>query len=410
MPNKNNVFDKTHVPDKLQGYTLQVRHMMYELISLDLERIVSVEAFEDVGIENNDYIVAEQLKSSLSSNNPVSDRSVVFWKTLYNWCQYIESGLLVLKKAEFKFVVVANHRVVLGPIAKSFKGASTVNEAETALADAMNKLWGEKLDKKKDIPDTYKDYLDYVFDGSRRSIIVEIIKTMNFDIFAQNYDEELRKRFASQTIPLEYEKELFIYMLGWVNEKVNSMTKEGKAAFIQCNEFRDALMVQIRHYDLSTILAAVSMQPSEEIAQIEMNKHDVYLKQLDIIKMEAERKLRAASDVLRTRTEKTEWAERGLVAGKSFDEYEESLKRLWNNEKDALPYYMPGMQDDIQKGQALYTVCQKNVAQIKVQGKDIPEFFGPGYLNLLANEPMLCPKIGWHPNYHKILQKGDKNE
>lgn len=35
MPNR------TLVPDKLQGYLLQVRHMLYELISVD-DRIVSL--------------------------------------------------------------------------------------------------------------------------------------------------------------------------------------------------------------------------------------------------------------------------------------------------------------------------------------------------------------------------------
>ncbi|WP_312501048.1 ABC-three component system protein [Lacrimispora sp.] len=402
--------EKTHVPDKLQGYTLQVRHMLYELISLDLERIVSVEAFEDVGIEENDYIIAEQLKSSLSNNSPISDRSVVFWKTIYNWCKYIECGALLINKTIFKFVVVANHNVTPGAIAMSFKDAATVEEADMALTKARDKLWGKELEKKKDIPNTYEEYLEYIFDTKRKNIVIEIIKTMQFEVFSQNYDEELRKKFSSQAIPLEYEKELFLYMLGWVYDKVNDMTKDGRAAFIQCKDFRDALLTQIRCYDLNTILAAVSTQPSDMVTKMEMDKHDVYLKQLDLIELEAEVKLRAASDVLRTKTEKTEWAERGIVAVKSFDNYEESLKRLWNNGKAMLPFLV-GIQDNVHKGQALYTICQRDVASIKVQGKEIPEFFGPGFLNLLANEPVSCPKIGWHPNYKKLLEKeGDKDE
>ncbi len=402
--------DKTHVPDKLQGYTLQVRHMLYELISLDLECIVSVEAFEDVGIENNGYIIAEQLKSSLSNNSPVSDRSVVFWKTIYNWCSYIQSGALLPGKTIFKFVVVANHKVAPGSIAKSFKNAVSEEDAEKTLNEARDELWGKTLEKKKDIPNTYKDYLEYIFDVKQRKIVIEIIKAMDFEIFSQNYGEALRKKFASQAIPKEYEKELFLYMLGWVNDKVNDMTKDGKAAFIQCKDFRDALLAQIRCYDLNTILAAVSTQPSELVTKAEMDKHDVYIKQLDLVELEAEGKLRAASDVLRTRTEKTAWAERGIVAVKSFGDYEEALIRLWNNEKAMLPFLMI-TPDVIQKGQALYTICQKDVASIKVQGNEIPDFFGPGYLNLLANEPVVCPKIGWHPDYIKLLQKGeDKDE
>lgn len=44
MPNK------TLVPDKLQGYLLQVKHMLFELISVD-DRVVSVEKLDDVAVE-----------------------------------------------------------------------------------------------------------------------------------------------------------------------------------------------------------------------------------------------------------------------------------------------------------------------------------------------------------------------
>lgn len=71
--------DNTHVPDKLEGYMLQVRHALYELICLD-ERVVSVEAYDDVAVEKEGLLIAEQTKSVLSNNNPVTDRAEVFGK------------------------------------------------------------------------------------------------------------------------------------------------------------------------------------------------------------------------------------------------------------------------------------------------------------------------------------------
>ena len=87
MPNK------TLVPDKLQGYLLQVKHMLFELISVD-DRIVSIEKLDDVAVEADGTVIAEQVKSVTSANNPIAERSSVFWKTLYNWCTYIEAGAL----------------------------------------------------------------------------------------------------------------------------------------------------------------------------------------------------------------------------------------------------------------------------------------------------------------------------
>ena len=75
--------NKTLVPDKLQGYLLQVRHMLYELISVD-DRVVSVEKLDDVAVEIEGQVIAEQVKSVTSANNPIAERAPVFWKTLYN--------------------------------------------------------------------------------------------------------------------------------------------------------------------------------------------------------------------------------------------------------------------------------------------------------------------------------------
>lgn len=62
---------------KPQGNLLQVGHMLYELISVD-DRIVSVEKLDDVAVEIDGKVIAEQIKSVTSSNNPMDERSVVF--------------------------------------------------------------------------------------------------------------------------------------------------------------------------------------------------------------------------------------------------------------------------------------------------------------------------------------------
>ena len=70
---------RTHVPDKLEGYMLQVRHALYNLISTE-DVIVSVEGYDDVAVEANEKVIAEQTKSVLSSNNPVTNKAIPFWK------------------------------------------------------------------------------------------------------------------------------------------------------------------------------------------------------------------------------------------------------------------------------------------------------------------------------------------
>lgn len=155
MPNR------TLVPDKLQGYLLQVRHMLYELISVD-DRIVSIEKLDDVAVEADGKVIAEQVKSVTSANNPIAERSSVFWKTLYNWCTYIETGALP-SGAIMRFVVVSNGIVTPGSIQASFMNACSDSDAQKALADAKKSILGTAQDNFA--TDMYAEHHNCVFVG-----------------------------------------------------------------------------------------------------------------------------------------------------------------------------------------------------------------------------------------------------
>lgn len=72
MPNR------TLVPDKLQGYLLQVRHMLYELISVD-DRIVSIEKLDDVAVEADGKVIAEQVSFGFLQqlNNLITEMTII---------------------------------------------------------------------------------------------------------------------------------------------------------------------------------------------------------------------------------------------------------------------------------------------------------------------------------------------
>ena len=131
--------DKTHVPDKVEAFLLQVRHALLELIKApDEKSIISVEAYDDVALESDGHVVAEQIKSSLSSNNPVSNRSISLWKTLYNWCKYLEEGQM--EADALKLIVVSTNSVAIGSIPEEFFKASNQSESEEAIAAAKKRL------------------------------------------------------------------------------------------------------------------------------------------------------------------------------------------------------------------------------------------------------------------------------
>lgn len=396
----------THVPDKLEGYMLQVRHALFELISVD-DRIVSVEAYDDVAVETDEAIIAEQTKSVLSSNNPVANRAEVFWKAIYNWCDYIKNGTFPEKTLVLKYVVISSHDLRKGSIPNSFAVAKTDEEAKEALENARKEiLGGDDAEEKIQVSHSLKPYVDFCFAPENESIVLKVISSLEIDIHEDSYDENLVEKFKRQPIPKEYEMELFESMLGWVNNQIHQQTKQNKPAYISAKDYRAALELQIRSRDCKIIWSAVSVRPEDYTTTVEVERHDTYIRQLELINMDASDIFEAASDFLRTRAEKTAWAEKGLVNEGSFSEYYGGLQKFWKSQK-----LISGAisTDEVIKGRYVYAQCLSDASSRRLLGSDVPSFFGSGSLQALANEPAGHPSIGWHPKYIDLL-KGDDEQ
>ncbi len=399
--------NKTLVPDKLHGYLLQVIHMLYELISVD-DRIVSVEKLDDVAVEVDGKVIAEQLKSVTSANNPIADRATVFWKTLYNWCIYIEDGSLP-PDAILRFVVVSNSTVIPGSIQKTFMDAHSDDEAQKALTYAKHTILDTStkdpdIDIYANLPKSYRDYIIYLFDDTRSQIVCNIIKSMEIEMHNDTYNEDLLLRFRNQPgLPSEYLDLLLTDMLGWVTQTVLSFTQKNMPAYISSEDYRKALTLQIRACNTNAVLRAISLPPSQIEQSGEVERLDTYIRQLKLIEADDSTLFDAASDFLRAKIDKIEWAQRGLVNEQSFEDYYDALYRIWVNQK-----HIMGLQyrtDPISCGTAVYFRCRDDSGHLKLQGIETPPFFGSGTLQLMANNPANAPKIGWHPQYIKLLKE-----
>jgi len=132
----------THVPDKLYGYGLQVRQMLYELLNCDMDSVVSVEKFDDVGVESGNTRTAIQMKSALSNRNPVSDKAVDLWKTLYNWLLALKENELHLDVTLFTLVINVNKS---GKVVTWLNQAHDKKEAETVYGKIRREFTGENI-------------------------------------------------------------------------------------------------------------------------------------------------------------------------------------------------------------------------------------------------------------------------
>lgn len=393
--------NNTHAVGQMQGYMLQVRHMLFELISLD-DIIVSVEKLDDVAVElTNGSVIVEQLKSVTSDGNPATDRSVVFWKTLYNWFNYVNNGSLIVEKTIFRMVVVSNHKLGVGDIANQFHKATKKEDALKALEAAKLNIWGKDDVLKSEVPDSYGSYLEVLFSPANEDLVAQIISRVELDIHENDYDVKLVKKFQGQPIPPEFADNLLVFMLGWVTEEANRYIKEGFPAIITSIDYRKTLIAQCRMYNQQNAIPALSREITPDEARSEVESQDVYIRQLDLIQMDFDDKLDAASDYLQTKAETTIRAEKGLFTPQSSKDYNDKICRIWRSKRKQI-LLLPSCSDAV-KGQQLYAQMGEVAPQID---SALPSFFGSGTLQTLANKPCEDPEIGWHPNYKELL-KGD---
>lgn len=398
--------DRTHVPDKLEGYLLQTRHALFDLISHDPNLIVSVEAYDDVATEHGNLVVAEQIKSVLSDNNPLANKSVVFWKTICNWSKYISSGLFDGKELKLKFVIVATPKLNTGTIPQAFHDTANIAQAKAALEAAKLEICGEPKTP-KEVSDSLKPYIKYCFSKENESAVLDVIQRFTVELHSGDYDEKLRERFNAQPIPTEYTNELFLHMLGWVNEEIHKQIKKNVPAYLLVSTYLDELRAQTRKYDCNHILSAVSALPEDSEKVKEIQDRSTYIRQLELIGLDYTDLFEAACDFLRTRAEKIEWANRGLITQDSMYDYDDSLIRLWKAQKKIATIEYNG--DAVRTGVMTYSTCISGVQSMRLQGCDVPSFFGSGCLYSLSNEPKFHPQIGWHPDYIQLLREAKED-
>lgn len=390
----------SHAPGQYLGYSLQATRFLMRLLDAPPNWTVSLEVFEDVGVETGEgNRIAEQSKSTLEGN-PVSDHAVDLWKTFSNWLDAAQSGELNPETTLFELYI--SHPKT-GEIVKSFARAQSSAEALKALHQAREKLWGPAtaFPLRPTVSKTIVPYVDKVFEADDH-VISRIIQNFHFTSGSGSPHEDLRGRFASTFVPSEIVDDALAYALGWVKKKTDRLLEQKKPARISAESFQAAIVSFVRKHDNRTILNTFAGIPSHQ--QIEQDlKLRTYVRQLDIIEADDEQKIGAVTDFLRASVDRTQWGAKGLVHESSFDEFEDAMLRTWGNHKRKTDIRLAG-HPDVQKGRYLYLECSSH--QATLEGLQVPTHFTPGSFHALADDLV----VGWHPHYKRELEISDNEE
>lgn len=387
----------TVAPGQYLGYSLQATRFLVRLLEAKDGDHICLEVFEDVGVERKDGSrVAEQSKSNLKTN-PLTDRSVGFWKTLRNWVEAATTNTLDPANTHFSLFVADP---AVGQIAKSFHDASSVADARKAFDEARHVLGWDPA-RPDCVAESLLPHLRVIFAADADLVARVLCRFHLMQSTAADPLDEIRPLMLAKLVSEDACGDVIKWAHGWVKERIDRLIGKNQPARFAQQEFHVALLNYVRKHDRDDILRSIAGKPSDEEVQSEL-AFRIYVRQAQLITLDETSVLAAVNDFLMASNDRTMWAEDGHISKAGVEAFSGELARTWKNKKDKVAV---GYSDktDIDRGKLLYYDCMDHTA--KLEGLETPAHFTRGSFHALSEDQL----IGWHPNYPAELSRGDTN-
>lgn len=396
---KNVTIANTHVPDKLYGYGLQVRQMLYELLNCGIDSVVSVEKFDDVGVESGDEKTAIQTKSALSNRNPVSDRAVDLWKTLYNWMIALKEGELSMNFTLFTLVINVKKS---GNIVTWLNLARDEKEAEQAYERIRSEFLDEDGEYIKQ-SDSINNYIVTFLEEKNKKYALYIIEKFKLVVMDEGHTNKIYEEFEAKTyLPPDIRQLVFDKMLGWIDRITALQLENGKVMQINKKDFNAELTLTQTLVNQNKCLVELAPNPTNEEIKLQQSEYKTYIRQLQIINLDYDEQLIAINDYLKAAANRTLWALKGDINKEILQCYYEDLERRWKTKKNIIEMDKDEWEEE-KRGKYLYNKCQDEDVNIGIMMTT--RSFKNGCYHELADQQ----QIGWHPNYKQKLKEDEKN-
>lgn len=395
MAEKSPTPKSPHVPEQYRGFSLQPTRMAELLLKSPQGSLVSLELFDDVGLETPDGAKRAIQTKSVRASNPISDRSPELWKTFANWTRDVMSGALDPNTTLFEIYI---NKKLSGKLAIKFSEAKTKSEAKEAFEEARSLLWGvgPKFEKRSDVAESLVPHLNEVF-GSGFKAFLSIIPRFSICFAKRNPISDIHDIVSGwATVKEEHVVDIVLHLHGWIKEKVDAQLESGKTPTISRDDCFRELQSYYGKLVPSGVLPDVATKPTSEDVQSHFNFN--FVKQLRIINEGEHTIIQAINTYFMAKSARIMWSERGAVHDSSMSELEDTLIGVFNNQRTRI-FLNSSYATDIDKARVLHAECQ--IYNCKVEGKDVPSYFIPGCFQSLANSLV----IGWHPSYEELMGK-----
>lgn len=379
---------KHAAPGQYLGFALQPVRLCFHLLTCEPGARVSLEYLDDVAIHHADGgHCLEQTKSAMKTN-PVSDLADDLWKTLANWLDLVAQDLVKPGETTFRLYVTPKKT---GPWAEALSAAKTPDEVE-----AIVKKVSAKLAKLADEPGCIA-YLKKFLDAPVADRAA-VVGAMTLQSEHADPVDPLRDLLKA-TIAPEHIDRLCEAVIGMAKQRVDRLIQNGQPPILEADTFKTTFRAFVQKNVMSNYLPSLSEKPLAGEIDAMLITRPLFLRQLELVAVTDDEKVRAVSDLLRSSADKSRWADAGMVFEGSLEEWDESLvsrQGLVAGEVSDLH----GGKDAAIRGRLVYRRCAQLEAPL--EGRAVPSHFVHGCFNALADSQ----RLGWHPEF-KALLDGD---
>ena len=144
------------------------------------------------------------------------------------------------------------------------------------------------------------------------------------------------------------------------------------------------------------MLPSFATSPTPQVIDETLGDRPMFVRQLNIVNMPTPIVLNAISAYLQTASDKTDWAEKGLVVNESILEFDRTLLQRYQLQKLEIDDLHESL-EPVKQGRLLYRRCVTTNANL--DGREVPTHFVPGCYNALAESL----ELGWHPCFASTL-------
>ena len=377
---------RASAPGQYLGYALQPVRLCFHLLNGGQNSTASIEHLDDVALRNSyEMVLLEQTKSALKQN-PISDWSEDLWKTFGNWMDSISSGLVDPASTRFQLYVTPMRS---GYWAQRLSDTNFPDDVLGLISDLR-----EAVDSLSRRPKCYKN-LRQLFDADSR---ITTALVSNFRLRSEEDPIEPIRNILRLTVQEEILEHFCAYAIGLAKQRADSMIRVGQPAVLDTNEFRRDVRAFIAKNNLARMLPSFATSPAPEVIEQTLDDQPMFVRQLNIVDMPHSIIVRAIGDFLQSASDKTDWAEKGLVVNDSLLEFDTNLMQQYELKKLEIDE-LHGDLELAGRGILLYSQCTSTSANL--DGREVPSHFVPGCYNGLADRL----ELGWHPSFASILDE-----